>query len=158
MASPVVDISMFGDKALARGLARLEPRIQKKVVRQAIRKSAKRVRAHVIANWERTKDTGQMAEAFKAIKIRAGKRSRHGLRMEYPLPERSLLGISPSYKWYPPFAVEYGYTRTARAPVTVPPKAPIRRAVNEHTDQEHAIMGREIGKGIEREARKAFKK
>ncbi len=158
MAAPVVDISTFGDKALARGLARLEPRIQKKVMRQALRKSAKRLKKHVVNNWERMKDTGRTAEAFKATKVRAGKRSRSGIRMEWPLPTKPELGIDPESDWYYPFAVEYGYTRMARAPVTVPPKAPIRRAVNEHTDQEHAIMGREIGKGIEREARKAFKK
>lgn len=161
VAKPIVDISLVGDKALIKGLARFEPRVQKKVVRGALRKSAKRLKAHVIRNLSGDPvkpDSGRYRAGMVAAKIRSLGRSRRLMALGFALPTRAELGIAPGYEWYYPFAVEYGYTRTARAPVTVAPKAPIRRAVNEHATEERLVMGREIGAGIKREAKKAFKK
>lgn len=148
MAEPIVDISIFGDKALERALGSFEPRVQKKVMRQVIRASAKRNKGHVAGAWEQHADTGTMARAMQATKVRAGKRSRSSIRVEWPLP----VGESKGY----PLglihnAVEYGHPRA-------PAKAYTRRAVNAHTNEEHAEMAKHTGRGVEREARKHFRK
>ena len=67
------------------------------------------------------------------------------------MPTREELAIAPADPWYYPAAVEYGHPRA-------PAKAPIRRAVNAHSDEELRFIGNEIGRGVEREARKHFKK
>lgn len=161
MAKPVVDISLVGSDILIRQLASFEPRIQRKVVRQTLRKSAKRLQVHVIQNlsgYPVAPETGRYLFAMAGAKPKALRRSRYVIGVGIAMPVRAELGIDPGYEWYYPFAVEYGYTREARAPVVVPPKAPIRRAVNDNTDAEHRFMGRDIGKGVEREARTWFKK
>ena len=160
-ANPI-DISIFGNKELERALAQFEPKVQKRVVRRVLRRSAERIKLAVMLNWSGRvvqEDTGKTVDAIEAKSIKFERGGRFGLRAVWYLPRRDELGIPEwPYEWYYPFAVEYGYTRTARAPVTVPPKPPIRRAVNDNMEREHARMERDLGKGIEREARKAFKK
>lgn len=160
MPEPVVDIQVLGDKALTRALASFEPKVQKKVVRSALRKSLKRLKVHVVQNLSGhpvAPDSGRYLAAMIAAKPKALPRRRNSFGIGFDMPPREELGISPGYEWYYPMSLEYGYTRTARAPVTVPPKAPIRRAVNAHQAEELRGLGSDIGRGVEREARKHFK-
>jgi hypothetical protein len=151
---PVVDISVFGNKALERDLASFPPGVQKKVVRPVLRRSLKRLKAHVVRNLSGhpvSPDSGRYLAAMIAAKPHALKRSRTRIGVAFDMPPRTELGIPPGYKWYYPAAVEYGHPRASA-------KAPIRRAVNAHTNEELGAMGRDIGRGIEREAKKHFKK
>lgn len=161
MATPVIDISLLGDKALIRALAQLPDRIQRKVVRQSLRRSAKRVNGYIVQHLSGipvAPDSGRWLIAQSAQKPKAAKRSRRGVRMEVSYPEREQLGIAPGDKYFYPAAIEYGTTKTRQGRGPLPAFAPIRRAINENTAKEHALMGAEIGKGIEREARRAFAK
>lgn len=158
MARPVIDIQVLGVKELGQALARFEPRIQKKVVRRALRESGKRLKDKALVNWSGgvvTERTGRTVAAMEAERVKPV-RTRRGIRFEWAMPTKAALGIEDDS--YYPFAIEYGYTRTKRAPVVVPAKAPIRRAVNSNMAREHAAMGKEIGKGIEREAKRHFAK
>lgn len=151
----------MGSDILIRQLASFEPRIARKVVRQALRKSVRRLQGHIVqhlSGYPVAPETGRYLTAMAGAKPKALPRKRYVIAQAIAVPERSQLGIDPGYEWYYPFSLEYGYTREARAPVTVPPFAPIRRAVNDNTDAEHRFMGRDIGKGVEREARTWFKK
>lgn len=161
MAKPVVDISLVGSDILIRQLASFEPRIARKVVRQTLRKSVKRLKVHIVqhlSGYPVAPETGRYLTAMAGAQPKALPRKRHVIAQAIAMPTRAELGISPQEKGYYPFSLEYGYTREARAPVVVPPFAPIRRAVNDNTDAEHRLMGRDIGKGVEREARTWFKK
>jgi hypothetical protein len=159
--NPVIDIRVFGDEALAKALASFEPKVQKKVVRSALRKSLKRLKAHVVRNLSGhpvAPDSGRYLAAMIAAKPKALPRSRSSIGVGIAMPTREELGIPPDYKkGFYPFSLEYGYTRTERAPVVVPAKAPIRRAVNSHQAEELRVMGDDVGRGVEREARKHFK-
>ena len=159
MAKPVIDISILGDKELSRALSRLPDRIQRKVVRQSLRKSAKRANTYIgqnISGIPVSPDTGTWLMTQSAQKPQPGKRSRTGVRIELPYPTREELGISPTDKWFWPSALEYGTTKSRGGRGPLPAFAPVRRAINENTAKEHQLMGTEIGRGIEREARRAF--
>lgn len=159
MAKPVIDISFLGGKALERALSQLPDRIQRKVVRQSLRKSAKRVNTYIVQHLSGipvSPDTGRWLIAQSAQKPKSGKRSRRGVRIELPYPTREELGIAAGDKYFYPAAIEYGTQKTRQGRGPLPAFAPIRRAVNENTEKEHRLMGAEIGKGIEREARRAF--
>lgn len=153
MAKPAIDISLVGSDILIKQLASFEPKVQKRVVRQTLRKSAKHLKAHIVTNLSGhpvSPDSGRYLAAMTAAKPKALPRSRTMIGVGIAMPYRAELGIDPGYKWYYPFAVEYGHDRA-------PPKAPLRRAIDDHADEEHRFMGRDIGKGVDREARKHFK-
>lgn len=162
MARPVIDISILGDKALERSLSQLHDRIQRKVVRQAMRKSMKRANGYVVQNLSGipvSPDTGRWLMAQSGQKPVVDGRSRTKIRLGVPYPTREQLGIPAGDKYFYPSAIEYGTvksgsTRKGRGPL--PAFAPVRRAINENTAKEHRLIGNEIGKGIEREARRAF--
>lgn len=161
MARPVIDISLLGNKELERALSQLPDRIQRKVVRQSLRKSAKRVNTYVVRNLSGipvSPDSGKWLAAQAAQKPKAAKRSRRGVRIEVGYPTREELGVPAKAKYFYPTAVEYGTHKTRKGRGPLPAFAPVRRAVNENTDKEHRLMAAEIGKGIEREARRAFAK
>ncbi len=159
MAKPVIDISLVGNKVLIEALGGLHDRIQRKVVRQAMRKSAKRLNVAIVQNLSGipvAPDSGRWLMAQSAQKPVPGRRSRTGITIGIPMPLREELGIPARDKWYYPTAIEYGTTKTRGGRGPLPAFAPMRRAVNENTDREHQAIGTEIGKGIEREARRAF--
>lgn len=157
MAKGMVDISMLGDKELDRKLAKLATAAsQKRAVRPALRKSTKRLKAHVVANLSGRvvkPDTGRWLRATIAAKVKAIKRSRGEIGTAFAMPTREELGIEPGYEWYYPFAVEYGHPAPGREHASA--KAPIRQAVNSHAREELFRIGRDIGKGIEKEAKKS---
>ena len=163
MPNPVVGIQVFGNRALERSLASFPVRIQKKVVRSTLRKSLKHLKAHVVRNLSGhpvSPDSGRYLAAMIAAPVRALRRKRGQLGVGIPIPTREELGIPPEYKkGFYPFSLEYGFTRTTTTggTVTVPAKAPIRRAVNAHQAEELQFMAKEIGRGIRREARRHFK-
>lgn len=149
-----VDISVLGDKALEKKLAKLEPKVQKRVMRKTLRASTKRLKIEVIQNLSGNpvhpldrRGTGGWMQQQKLVPVKALKRSRGRMGYTLPFPTREALGISPDDPYFYPAAVEYGHPRA-------PAKAPIRTAVNSRTPTELAIIGREIGTGIEREAMK----
>lgn len=156
MAEAVVDIALLGDKELERKLAKLAtPASQKRAVRPALRKSNKRLKAHVVANLSGRvvkPRTGRWLRATIAAKVKAVKRSRGEIGTAFAMPTREELGIDPGYEWYYPFAVEYGHPAPGREHASA--KAPIRQAVNSHATEELLRIGKDVGKGIEKEAKK----
>lgn len=146
---PKVDISMLGDKELQRKLNRLASPRAKAVVRAALRKGAKRAKQRVIANLSGAPvqvRTGELRAAFANAKIRS-ERMRGAIRLGVTLPTRAELGIAAGDKFYYPYAVEYGHSGAPAYPF-------IRPAVDDHEAEEVAAIGRDIGAGIEKEARR----
>jgi len=143
-----VDISILGDKDLERKLSRIADKGQRKVVRAAIRKAATRARKRIVQNIQREGlvDTGRMMQAFKKTKIVSASNNRNMIRVGPRLPTRSELGIDADAKGYYPTALEFGYALRPATPF-------IRPAIDEHKDEEIKVIGSDIGKGIEREAR-----
>ena len=99
-----------------------------------------------------TPDTGRWLAATVAAKVHALKRSRVRMGYGIDMPTRAELGLDPTDKGYYPAHVEYGYIR--KDGVQVPGKYPIRSAVNDHAAAELKEIGEDIGKGIEKQARK----
>lgn len=146
---PEVHISFIGDRALQRKLNRLETRTAKKVVSAAFRKSAKRIRRRVVQNLSGNPvqvRRGELRRLFERAKIRGSSR-RGRIRIGIVEPDRDELGITSGDPNYWPYAVEYGHGG-------VPPHPYLRPAVDDHYDQEVAEIGRDIGAGIEREAKR----
>lgn len=144
-----VDITALGDKELERQLTRLMGKTQIKVVRGALRKSATRIKKRIIKNLSGHPvgvRTGKTREAFKKQKPRKDY-SRGWERYGILLPTRAELAIEPDDKHYYPYALEYGSKGQHAKPY-------IRPAVDSHKEEEFAAIGKDIGKGIERELRK----
>lgn len=143
MAMPVVDISFVGDKALLRKFARLDAKLQKKYARKAIRASAKRMQPKVIdAIPTKTRvKTGPLKAVLRAQPIRSG-RMKGGIRIGflYPPLQKDARALN---------AIEYGSAKRGIAPVGM-----FRKTVDANAAQEHAKIGREIGRDMEREARR----
>ena len=149
LGPPKVDIALFGDKELQRKLNRLASNEAKKVVRAALRKGSRRVKDRVIQNLSGNKvnvRTGELINAFRNAKIRSEGNPRL-IRIGVVLPSREELGIDSEAKYFYPFAIEYGHKRAPAHPY-------MRPAIDEHKDAEIAAIGRDIGKGIEKVARK----
>lgn len=160
MARPIIDIRLIGDKKLIRALSKLPGASQKKVVRPGLRRTAKRLKGQVISNLSGdpvAPASGRWLAAAIAMPVRAMKRSRSHIGVGFAMPTREQLGIDPKDKWYRPFAVEYGTQVRAGGRGSVPELRPIRSAVDDHRQRELAMIGRDIGKGIEREWRKLSK-
>jgi len=146
-----VDITMTGADDLIRKFGNLEARLQKKVARQALRAAGKRIHDHVARNLSGGVVnilTGRLFNAWMAERVHAIKRTRGLIGVAIDLPSRDALGIDPQDKYYYPTALEYGTPRFSA-------KAPFRRAVDDHAAAELRIIGEQIGRGIENEARKA---
>jgi len=146
MAS-AVDISLVGDKALTKKLHRLEGPAQKRIVRKGLRVGAKPVlaaaKAKVPVKTGRTK---------AGLKIRSAGRSRSRIGVVVKTPPRAALGIAADDPNYYPMSVEYGHSTKGGG--HVPARPFMRPALDENAQQVLGIIRREIGAGIEREARK----
>jgi hypothetical protein len=136
MASPVIDITMFGDKALERKLAKLPPVVQRKVVRKECRESAKRMKPRVVAAVPSKR--GKLKQLVQNFRVRAGKQKRGSVYIGLTLPEERKDAIAI-------FAVEYGSKDGKRAAQPF-----IRRTVNAHMEAEQRRIGQGIGRGIEK--------
>jgi hypothetical protein len=149
----LVDISALGVKELSRALAEMHPRLQRKVARQALKKSAKRVKpllVQAVSGIPVKIETGNLLMGMAQAPIVPMKRSRTGLGFIIPAPTREQLGISPSDKWYYPWALEYGAPARSRGG-PLPAFAWIRGTVNRAMPSEQRQMRIDIGKGIQRE-------
>lgn len=146
-AMPMIDISLLGDRALERELARLPRVVQRRVVARAIRAAAYRVRSRIVANIDAGDLilSGRMRAAFSRAKVRQQSHIRALIRIGPIWPTRAELGIAADDPWYYPTAVEFGHSRAPAHPFVVP-------AVDENRSEEIAILRREIGAGIKREA------
>lgn len=167
MAAPLVDISLLGDRELERKLARLVGPAQKRIVRAALRGSAKRTHKRLVrkvSGYPVRVVTGEYLKAVKAEKPRAGKRSRSAIQMVIPAPREPEQAIQQ-------MALEYGRNVETRArrlrehrklresgaqahwrPAPAFPH--VRPVVDEKKRSELVLIGRDIGRGIVREAKK----
>lgn len=144
------DISMLGDEQLQKKLHRLTTTGQRRVVSSAIRKAGKRVHASVLQKLQGNPvkiRTGKLLAGMRQMRPIAGPTKRGRIRWDIPMPYRELLEIDPGDKHYYPAAVEYGLDN-------VPPHSYIRSTIDEDRAQEFAQIGRDIGVGIIREAKK----
>ncbi len=151
MAAGGIDIRMIGDKKLSRKFAGLERKTQGKIVRPALRNSAKRIKPEIVKRVSGLPVgvvTGRYLAAWQKAKIRRGKGKRGLIRIGIASPTREELGISPQDPFYFPNAIEYGHEGA-------PPHPHMRPAVDENRGREHRLIGREIGRGIEREFKRA---
>ena len=175
-----VDISMIGDKALERMFKKLPDKMQEKVAKPALRKSAVRLRGHVVSElrrqWPKARKLAAVLASTKPRKYKARSLASmiiYGL----PLPGREELRIGAKDKGYYPLHLEYG----AKEHVIVPKEAGgllrllsgelvsrvdhpgvqakpyIRPGVDKNKRAEWRLIGKEIGKRIEKEARKLGK-
>lgn len=138
-----IDISMLGDKQLAKQLKALEGPKQKKVVRQAYVKGAAVFRKSIRSLTP--VDTGALK---KAIKSYAGKGKKGQITRFVGIKDRASLGIEESSKYYYPAAVEYGHEGVSA-------KSYLRAGYDAVEEQVFALVKRLIGAGIERVAKGA---
>ncbi|MDZ7809200.1 MAG: hypothetical protein U5L11_02475 [Arhodomonas sp.] len=138
------DVSLLGDKALAKQLEQLQRKDARRIIGQELRKSAGRTRTRVVANlsgYPVAVDTGVTRQAFRKAKIKSARARRGNIRLGIVLPERSELGISPTDKFYYPTAIEYGYNN-------VPARPFMRPAVDDHAEEEFRLIGAGIAAKI----------
>ena len=143
-----IDLTVDGDVALRRKLARLIDLAPKPVTRKALRASAKRIHRRLIrkvSGYPVRVITGEYLKAVEAAKPRAGRRSRGSMQMTIPQPTEPEQAIQQN-------ALEYGRTRGRGAPAPAFPH--VRPAVDEKKRSELLLIGRDIGRGIVREAKK----
>ena len=139
----MIDISLLGDKELTRKLHRLEIAVQRKIVRHALREGARPVLAAAQQNCP--VQTGRLKAS---LKLRALKAKRGNFGVQVATGMRDELGIAADDPNYYPMSVEYGHGSVAAQPF-------LRPALDDNAQQAKAIIAREIGQGIESEARKA---
>lgn len=167
----MIDVRVLGVQGLQQKLNRLPGVVARKVVVSALRKSTKRIHGYVLANIARllASHTGTYARAWAAAKVRAGKHPRGMIRIGLRYPDRDELGIAPDDPYFYPFAIEYGHAAAGSgtyaggggkrvrktASKDVPAIPHVRPAVDDNKATEHALIGRDIGRGIKREAKRA---
>jgi hypothetical protein len=157
MANSFVDISIIGDKELARALAKLPDKAEVKAVRPALRASAKRVKLFVIQAFSGIPigvRTGRTLTAWIAQKIHAIPRRGGWIGAAFDWPGRGELGIAPGDDSFYLFALEYG---SLDNPERHPAYAPVRSTVNRVQNRELATIGRDTAKGIERQWKRLAK-
>jgi len=141
--SPYIDISLTGDKALQKKLNRLPKVMQKKIVRKALREGARPVLASA-----RSKAPVRTGAMKKSLKLRARRARRGNFGVEVRTGTRAELGIPENDPGYYPFSVEFGHGN-------VPAQPFMRPALDENREPALKIIGREIGRGVEQEGKKA---
>lgn len=132
-------------------LRRLAPKVAKKIVRQATRAGAKNTLRRVKAN-AKSMVGGVMGDLIarnaKVFVFKHQRRGSWGVQIGMDPREKRFIYISQSGKRsYIPSAIEYGHGNARPIPY-------IRKAWDETRKQDVAIMGRELKKGIEREAKR----
>jgi hypothetical protein len=148
VAAPLVDITLLGDRELERKLARLVGPAQKRVVRRALRDTCKRIHRRLIRKVSGHPVgivTGKYLAAIKAEKPSAGKRGRSVIQIVLAAPREAEQAIQQN-------ALEYGRKKGRGAPAPAYPH--VRPAVDEKKRSDLRLIGRDIGRGIVREAKK----
>lgn len=151
------DISVLGDKRLARDLNRLPDKLARKTLKRAIRKGAQavldRAREHI------PEDTGTLKSAMMK-KVRTNqpgyKRAKRGVvRDMFWTPTREELGIESDASGYYPFAVEYGFTHYRAG--DIPAQSFMRRSADELESHVHGLIARALRKEIDSLRRSGYK-
>ena len=148
---PFIDISVLGDRELARALAKLPDKYEGKAVRPALRASAKRLKLLVIQAFSGVPigvRTGRTLTAVIGQKVHAIPRKTGWIGAAFDWPTREELGIDPESDSFYPWALEYG---SPDNPERYPAYAPIRSTVNRVQAKEMGTIGRKIATGIERQ-------
>lgn len=139
--SDYIDITFLGDKKLQAKLARLAIQSQRKIVRTAMRKAMKPVKERAQALVP--VDSGALRDS-----IRQKSRTKRGISRAFvSTGTREELGIPSDAKGFYPAVIEYG-TRTR------PAKPYLRRALQEKRTGVLSEMAADVGRAIEREAKK----
>ncbi len=139
-----IEISIGGGRELARAMRELPRVAGTRVVRKAITKAMRPVRREVLAR------TPVLTGALKrGIKTRAFKAARRSFIIGRVLlfPTREDLGIAADDPYYYPAAVEYGHDSVEGVNF-------LRGGFDAAEGEALQILTREIGIGIEREAKK----
>lgn len=146
---PSIDIRAFGDKELEKQLGRIVEKTQKTIVAGALRKEATRAKKRIAANIVMLGlvKTGRMLAGYQTAKIRSTRVAKNLIRVGVENPVRAALGIDPQDKYYYPYAVEFGHARAE-------PKPFIRPAIDEHRPASFRAIGKDIGSGILRAAKR----
>jgi len=156
VASGDIDIRMIGDKELERKfLALSSEKTQARILRLGMRKAAERIKNYTLINLSGRlvdEDTGRLVNAIESEKPTQFK-DRAVFVAGVKLPEPSKLGIPKTEgtkkPGYYPAVLEYGSAKRGLAP-----RAPFRRAIDEHRAAELQRLGVDIGKAVERAAAK----
>ena len=136
------DISLLGDKALSRKLAKLPAAVQRKVLRPALRKGGKVILEAVRRNIP--VDEGKLR---KTLKLRALKAKRGRIGVEVRTGTREELDIPAGAEGYYPAHVELGTRNRSATPY-------LRPAMDDKESQVVSLLKTEIGLGITREAKR----
>jgi HK97 gp10 family phage protein len=146
-----VTFTLSGVEAILKRLRTLEPKVAKKVLRQALRKGAKRVQARV----KQLAPSGPSGQVRRAIKVRAGKRSRKGtIRVNVQIGKGDFQGTT----FYGAFT-EYGTKRSGtghkgqRRMNGQKGQHFMERAFQQEEGPTRNLIISEIQAGIEREAK-----
>ncbi len=159
-----VEIRLIGEDDLQKRFSRLTENRQMAIMRQELQKSGTRLKKKMIAklgtfNRDSTPDSAKvhsvrLADAMRHAKVVRSKlsktRGRGFISTVILPPTRAAYGLPADYEWYPPWSLEFGYTRTARNPVVVPAYSYIRSTVNEHGQAELNKINRGLAKKIEK--------
>lgn len=149
MASSFVDISILGDKALSRALAKLPDKAQTKALRPALRKSAKRVHVGIIqafSGFPIGVVTGAHLTAIAAQQPKLMKKRTGHVGYFYPHPSWEDIGETRPANNPPPPAIVLEYGTDEK-----PALSPVRSTVNRVQGAELATIGRDVAKGIDKQ-------
>ncbi|KKL75137.1 hypothetical protein LCGC14_2057850, partial [marine sediment metagenome] len=95
LSLPFIDISVLGDKELARALAKLPDKYERKAVRPALRASAKRLKVRVVQAYSGIiigVRTGRTLAGFIAHRVKALPRKGGWIGAAFDFPTREELG------------------------------------------------------------------
>ena len=137
-----IDVKMFGGKDVQRKLDRLPNKFQKRVVKAAAKKAAEPILA--AAKARAPVASGRHRDNLKI----AAKSGRKDVGAVIRTGTRKQLRIPVDAKGYYPAALEFGTPTVAARPH-------IRPALDAKRGVAIGIFGRELGIGVEREARNA---
>lgn len=131
------DISLLGDKELARTLRRLPDKFKKKILTKALRETAKPIQARA----KQLVGPGVTQKLKENIKIVVIKRSRKAIGVVIRTGTKEEMGIPKDDSYYPAH-VELGTRKTS-------PSAFFRKAMAELGPREVENLKRRIRRGIE---------
>ena len=143
------DVSAIGLRGLDRLLAQLPAKSERRIIRRVLRDSAKRIHGKLLQNVMGGIvgiRTGRFAMGIASHEVK-GQFKRGRLEYGLMLPTREQLGIPPEAKHYYPAVLEYGAPHMSA-------RAPMRRTVDDNAQAELALIGQEIGRGVERTAKR----
>lgn len=141
------DISLLGDKDLARKFSKFERQHQRRLLSPVLRASAKRTKTRLVKNVSGRVlgvRTGKTKAAYRGARVKnGGGRTKTRLTIGAVLPDREAFGIDSEAKYFYPFALEYGSKRGIK------PRRQMRSAIDDFKIQELNTIARDLRKRIE---------